>query len=124
MVTIHGGKLAPILRALTEFKGRKGVPLSVKLANMRKQVQKYHDAWREEELIPAIRQFNGTEEASEIDEKDFPRFLIEHESTLLMPVEVPIEPIQTSEFGDEVYLEDDLVMDLLLEQGVVIHVDS
>lgn len=124
MLSIEGGKLNAIMGALSSFKGRKGVPLSVRLSNLRRSISKYHEAWREEELLPAIRTFMDDPEASVIPDERLQEFLIAQEGMLRAVVEVDAKPIPLTEFGDEIYLEDDLVMDLLLEQGVIVDADS
>lgn len=116
-IQIQGGLLEATSRALGGFEGKKKVELSVRIVNTQKTLSDYINAWRSEELSPAILEF--TDGGDSVPSDKIEEFVKKYEDIYNINVEVDVEPFKVSDFPEPLTI-DDLDMTILLQVGLVV----
>lgn len=118
-LTIQAGSLEGVVTSLGSIEGKKSIPLAVKLVSIQDAVGKYVTAYREQDLNPAILEFNKGKERN-IEGKRLIKFLEDHEEIFTKEVEVEVETLTVEELSEEGLTIDSSDMAVLLAVGVVV----
>lgn len=116
-IEMEAGALQVAMNSLSNFEGKKSIELAVKLSDIRVGLSKYHKAWREEYVDPAIKEF--TDGDLIVPEEDVLDFLEDNKEVFTQKVTVKTDTVSLAELQAEdlKVSEDDI--GVLIEIGLV-----
>lgn len=119
MIEIQAGLLQSVIEALGRFEGRKPIALAVRIARLQQALIEFHNAWRQEDVDPAILDFTHGEPS--VAPEDTPVFMERYASLFEKIILVEANPLQLSELlAVEGLSVDPQDIGLLLHAGVVV----
>lgn len=116
-IQIQGGLLEATSNALAGFEGKKPIGLSVRIIGVQKRLVDYINAWRTEELNPAIKEF--TDGGDTVLEDDIKEFSEKYKALFNDEIEVDITPFKVLDFPEKLTISDTDMM-ILLQTGLVV----
>lgn len=116
-IEMEAGALQVAMNSLSSFEGKKSIELAVRLSDIRLELNKYHKAWREEYVDPAIKRWTGG--GLVVSEQDSSDFLEAHKEIFTQKVTVKTDVVSLAELQAEdlKVSEDDI--GVLIEIGLV-----
>jgi len=117
-LVIHSGLLDSVINAIGSVDGKKPIPLSMKITRVRRAIGEYLDAWRQEELNPAIKEF--TKDKDSVPKNRTSKFFKEYDEIFTQDITVEVETFTVEELSLEGLTIDDFSTALLSQVGLLV----
>ncbi len=114
---IQSGLLEMTIVSVGGIEGKKPIPLSMKVVHVQETLTEYLNAWRREELNPAIKEFTGGEDT--VLDKNVEEFMKLHKEMLEGEITVEVDIFTVEELSIDTLTISDFDMRLLRQVGLI-----